>query len=93
MSVKNLYPYIIVCLLAIGLPISATGLKVKNFTFSHFGTLEGLSSQRVYSLHKSKDNAVWWTTKHGIDRTNGVVVSNYSLGETSPYSSFAGRVV
>ena len=93
MSFKNLYPYIIVCLLAIGLPISATGLKVKNFTFSHFGTLEGLSSQRVYSLHKSKDNAVWWTTKHGIDRTNGVVVSNYSLGETSPYSSFAGRVV
>ena len=93
MSVKNLYTYIIVCLLTIGLPISASGLKVKDFTFSHFGTLQGLSSQRVYSLHKSKDNAVWWTTKHGIDRTNGVVVSNYSLGETSPYSSFAGRVV
>lgn len=93
MSVKNLYTYIIACLLTIGLPISASGLKVKDFTFSHFGTLQGLSSQRVYSLHKSKDNAVWWTTKHGIDRTNGVVVSNYSLGETSPYSSFAGRVV
>lgn len=93
MSVKKLYLYIIACLLTIGLPISASGLKVRDFTFSHFGTLEGLSSQRVYSLHKSKDNAVWWTTKHGIDRTNGVVVSNYSLGESSPYSSFAGRVV
>ena len=93
MSVKYLYTYIIACLLTIGLPVSAAGLKVKDFTFSHFGSLEGLSSQRVYSLHKSKDNAVWWTTKHGIDRTNGVLVTNYSLGETSPYSSFAGRVV
>ena len=58
MSVKKLYLYIIACLLTIGLPISASGLKVRDFTFSHFGTLEGLSSQRVYSLHKSKDNAV-----------------------------------
>ncbi len=68
-------------------------LGVKDFTFQHLGTLDGLSSQRIYSLHKTKDNAVWWTTKYGVDRSNGTVVSNYPLGERSMYSSFAGRVV
>ena len=95
MSVKNLYNYIIiiVCLLTIGLPISASGLRVKDFTFSHLNMQDGMSSQRVYSLHKTKDNAVWWTTKYGVDRYNGTVVKKYPLGERELYSSFAGRVV
>ena len=77
--------------LLMALPSFALG--VKDFTFSHLGTLDGLSSQRVYSLHKTKDNAVWWTTKYGVDRSNGAVVKNYPIGERSMYSSFAGRVV
>ena len=95
MSVKNLYNYIIIiaCLLTIGLPISASGLRVKDFTFSHLNMQDGLSSQRVYSLHKTKDNAVWWTTKYGVDRYNGTMVKKYPLGERELYSSFAGRVV
>ena len=72
---------------------TASALGVKDFTFSHLGTLDGLSSQRVYSLHKTKDNAIWWTTKYGVDRTNGTVVSHYPIGERGMYSSFAGRVV
>ena len=74
-------------------PLFVSALGVKDFTFSHLGTLDGLSSQRVYSLHKTKDNAVWWTTKYGVDRSNGAVVSNYPIGERNQYSSFAGRVV
>ena len=75
------------------IPIYAFALGVKDFTFLHYGTQDGLSSQRIYSLHKTKDNAVWWTTKYGVDRSNGTVVSNYPLGERGMYSSFAGRVV
>ena len=75
------------------LPISAYALRVQDFTFSHLGTLDGLSSQRIYSLHKTRDNAIWWTTKYGVDRANGTVVKNYPLGERNLYSSFAGRVV
>ena len=77
--------------LLMALPSFALG--VKDFTFSHLGTLDCLSSQRVYSLHKTKDNAIWWTTKYGVDRTNGTVVSHYPIGERGMYSSFAGRVV
>ena len=36
---------------------------------------------------------MWWTTKYGVDRSNGTVVKNYPIGERSMYSSFAGRVV
>lgn len=93
MTFRHLYPIILFFLLTLCTSASAGELRVKDFTFSHLGTLEGLSSQRVYSLHKTKDNAIWWTTKHGVDRSNGTVVTNYPLGGRNPYSSFAGLTV
>ena len=94
---RNLIPSIYVRGIGAGIlllfAITASALGVKDFTFLHLGTQDGLSSQRVYSLYKTKDNAVWWTTKYGVDRSNGAVVRNYPLGERGMYSSFAGRVV
>lgn len=93
MTFRHLYPKLLILFVTLVTPALAGNLSVKDFTFDHLGTLDGLSSQRVYSLYKSKDNAVWWTTKQGVDRNNGAVVSNYSLSSNGLYSSFAGKVV
>lgn len=93
MTFRHLYPKLLILFITLVTSASAANLSVKDFTFDHLGTLDGLSSQRVYSLYKSKDNAVWWTTKQGVDRNNGAVVSNYSLSSNGLYSSSAGKVV
>lgn len=68
-------------------------LDVQDFTFRHFGTQEGMVNQRVYAIAQTTDGAVWWTTKAGVDRTNGQGVRNYPVGNPTVYSSFAGRTV
>lgn len=65
---------------------------VKDFTFTHVGVREGLSSQRAFSLCETTDGAVWAATKNGVDRYNGVTSVIYQLTDrNSRY--FAGRVL
>lgn len=88
------YRFIFVMLFLFMFPFAGMyALDVKDFTFRHFGTQEGMVSQRVYSICQTVDGAVWWTTKGGVDRTNGALVKNYQVGEKKLYSSFAGRTV
>lgn len=93
MIFRHLFPIIITLLITFATPASAVHLRVKDFTYTHLGTLDGLSSQRVYSIYKSKDNAVWMATKQGVDRNNGAVVSTYPISTGRMYSSVAGRVL
>ncbi len=68
-------------------------LNVKEFTFSHLGTKEGLQNQRISSICQTKDGSIWWATKRGVCRYNGTRVRNYSIGDETSYSTFAGRTV
>lgn len=70
--------------------VMASAIGVNDFTFTHLGIEQGMISQRVYSLRQADDGAVWWTTKCGVSRYNGVVVRNYSLGEDVALHNFAG---
>ena len=44
------------------------------FTYSRLGKAEGMLSERVYSLRQSNDGALWWSTKKGVERYNGVSI-------------------
>lgn len=68
-----------------------TAQGVADFTFNHIGQDEGMYSQRVYSIVQTDDQAVWWSTKYGVDRYNGVVKS-YRLGNTQ-INDFGGRTI
>ena len=35
-------------------------MNTKGFTFSNLGRMEGVSSQRVFSISQTNDGAVWW---------------------------------
>ena len=68
-----------------------TAQSVADFTFTHIGQDEGMYSQRVYSIVQTNDQAVWWSTKYGVDRYNGSVKS-YRLGDTQ-VNDFGGRTI
>ena len=68
-----------------------TAQSVADFTFTHIGQDEGMYSQRVYSIVQTDDQAVWWSTKYGVDRYNGAVKS-YRLGDTQ-VNDFGGRTI
>ena len=70
---------------------SVVAQSVKDFTFTHLDKRDGMLSQRVWSICQTADGALWWSTKKGVDRYNGVTVKNYSLGAATSYSSLAGR--
>ena len=66
--------------------------RVQDFTYSHLGQAEGLCSQRIYSIRQTDDGAVWWSTKDGVERYNGVSVKLYQMGDLGMFSNFAGRI-
>jgi ligand-binding sensor domain-containing protein len=54
---------------------------------------DGMHSQRVYSILQTSDGAIWWGTKNGVERYNGVTIRHYQLGEQDKYSNDAGRII
>ena len=81
----------VLLLLVVALPCYSQSLR--DFTYSHLGQAEGMSSQRVYSIQQTQDGAIWWATKRGVERYNGATIRHYDLGDGSIYSSFAGRTI
>ena len=61
------------------------------FMISNLNTDNGLSSTRVYSIVEAEDGAMWISTKRGVDRYNGQLVSNYTLATEMKYSDASGR--
>lgn len=88
---KRLQSYILfILLLATVLP--AHGHISRNmFMVSNLNTDNGLSSSRVYSIVEAEDGAMWISTKRGVDRYNGQLVSNYTLATEMQYSDASGR--
>lgn len=69
-----------------------TALDVRDFTYTHLGTSEGLSSQRIYSLVQSPDGALWWSNKDGVERYNGVDIHHYRMGNPEQFSNCSGLI-
>lgn len=64
-----------------------------DFTYTHLGQAEGLHSQRIYSIVQTADGALWWSSKSGVERYNGVSISHYLPGDATAYSDFAGKFI
>ena len=73
--------------------VAMMALGVNDFTFSHLGRSEGMHSQRIYDICQSNDGAIWWSTKNGVERYNGVTISHYRLGKQGIYSTDGGRYI
>lgn len=72
---------------------SSHALDVKDFTFSHLGKNDGMDNQRIFSVCQTKAGAIWWSSKTGVGRYNGLMIKNYRLNEGTPYGHLGGRVI
>ncbi|MDN5553076.1 hybrid sensor histidine kinase/response regulator transcription factor [Prevotella sp.] len=63
------------------------------FIFDHLGMSSGLSSQRIYSIIEGPYGGMWFSSKNGIDRYNGIQIKNYNFKTTKMYSDASGRNV
>ena len=89
---KRLLSYILFILLQLTTVLPAHGHISRNmFMISNLNTDNGLSSSRVYSIVEAEDGAMWISTKRGVDRYNGQLVSNYTLATEMQYSDASGR--
>ena len=80
------------CLLTMMI-LGSKSQELNQFTYSHLGMEDGMHSQRVYSILQTNDGAIWWGTKNGVERYNGVTIRHYQLGEQDKYSNDAGRII
>ena len=80
------------CLLTMMI-LGSRSQELNQFTYSHLGMEDGMHSQRVYSILQTSDGAIWWGTKNGVERYNGVTIRHYQLGEQDKYSNDAGRII
>ena len=67
--------------------------EVSEFTFSHIGQADGMHSQRIYTVLQTADGALWWSTKNGVERYNGVSIRHYVLNDQRHQSDLAGRQI
>jgi ligand-binding sensor domain-containing protein/AraC-like DNA-binding protein len=74
------------------LAVQAAAQQARDFTFAHLGRAEGLSNQRVYTVRQTTDGVLWWSTKDGVDRYNGVSICHYAIGNTAVFGNYAGRI-
>lgn len=88
MTYKNI-PVLLALLFSVLMGVKAQELR--DFTFSHLGTADGMHTQRVYSILQTSDGALWWSTKNGVERYNGVNIKHYLLGDADMYSDYAGK--
>ena len=89
---KRLKSYILFIMLLLATVLPAHGHVSRNmFMISNLNTDNGLSSTRVYSIVEAEDGAMWISTKRGVDRYNGQLVSNYTLATEMQYSDASGR--
>ena len=80
------------CLLTMMI-LGSRSQELNQFTYRHLGMEDGMHSQRVYSILQTNDGAIWWGTKNGVERYNGVTIRHYQLGEQDKYSNDAGRYI
>lgn len=79
--------------LVLAFATSVYALDVSDFTFSHIGMKEGLPSHRIYSIIQLSDESVWFATKCGVCRTNGVNIATYDFSSGILNRNSEGNIV
>lgn len=65
---------------------------VQDFTFTNLQKADRLRSQRIYSICETSDGALWWSSKEGVERYNGVRLKHYPMGNQRVFSHSGGRI-
>lgn len=78
------------CLLQ-AVPTLASEINISDMF--HYRQIDGMGSERVYSIVEGKDRAVWMGTRTGVERYNGSNFKHYDLSDNLQRGDYAGRVI
>ena len=56
----------------------------QNFSYTHYGTKEGLAGSNVYSAIQDKEGFMWFATETGLSRFDGVHFKNFTIEDGLP---------
>ncbi|MGL4519737.1 MAG: hybrid sensor histidine kinase/response regulator transcription factor [Phocaeicola sp.] len=88
------YRYLLIPLLSLLITYVGYGATPSSITdVKHLTYSEGLSSHRVFTIIEDANQAVWISTKSGVDRYNGREIKNYTLTGDFYYGDMAGRMI
>lgn len=88
-----IYKFCLIAICMLAFIHGSNAQDVSQFTYSHLGIDDGMFSQRVYSILQTNDGGIWWGTKNGVERYNGVTITHYQLGEHGKFSNDGGRYI
>ena len=57
----------------------------RNYAYRHFTTRDGLAQMQVVCAFQDADGYIWFGTKDGVSRYDGVSFSNYTSAQGLPY--------
>ena len=65
--------------------LSAAPRVSHNYAYRHFTTRDGLPQMQLASAFQDSDGYIWFGTKDGVSRYDGVSFSNYTSAQGLPY--------
>ena len=65
--------------------LSAAPQVSRNYAYRHFTTRDGLAQMQVVCAFQDADGYIWFGTKDGVSRYDGVSFSNYTTDQGLPY--------
>jgi ligand-binding sensor domain-containing protein len=74
----------IVSLFLFGTVLSAAPHITRNYANRYFSTRDGLAQMQVMCAFQDKDGYIWFGTKGGVSRWDGVSFKNYGVDEGVP---------
>ena len=59
-------------------------LRAQNFSYTNYGTKEGLAGSNVYAAIQDKEGFMWFATETGLSRFDGVHFKNFTIEDGLP---------
>jgi ligand-binding sensor domain-containing protein len=81
-SYSGISSSVITALLLLGLIVSPFRLAGQNYYFEQYGSKEGLSASKVYSVIQDANDFIWLGTGSGVTRFDGLRFENFSTSDS-----------
>mgnify|MGYP001160587448 FL=1 len=81
-SNHGIYSSTVTALLLLSLIVFPLRLSGQNYYFEQYGSKEGLSASKVYTIHQDANDFIWLGTGSGVTRFDGLRFENFSTSDS-----------
>lgn len=81
---------LLICAFLTGILLPAMG---RNFYFQHYDIKNGLSQNTVHCILQDRQGFIWFATKDGLNRFDGINFRRVSVDDSDDNGSFIGTLL